>query len=399
MLGFAIASVLKQSEQDFELLVVLDGCDDDTRDVVSAFSDARIRVFDLPKGPGFGYANRNTALRTARGHFMAFCAHDDLLLDDHLQRLSALLVESGATLAYSRPLWVSTDGIIVPFGTNLTLDDEMRRFTTQENTIYASAVLTTRAAVTAARYWPEDAANSADWLLWRNILGAGGSRVAYDRVPTTLHFSADWKKSRFSATREVARLLAIADGAAWWPRDLVHPVGGGRPEQAAVFHALDANGPAFQARLRRAVDCVCDRLAWDVACGIAPGHTGANPLLAAAWRDLVPGALRGALDVVVAASGSERSYVAGWVLDENHPDLPVMFEIWLDGIRIGTSVADRFRPDLLVAQLGHGRCAFRAALPPNLGDADLLRLELRRTQDGALLPGAVPPRSGGSAAG
>ncbi|MBN9008582.1 MAG: glycosyltransferase family 2 protein, partial [Rhizobiales bacterium] len=128
VLSFAIESVLWQTEEDFELLVVGDGCTDATRDVVRRFSDRRIRWFDLPKGPLSGYNNRNAALQEARGHYIAYGQDDDIFLPDHLARLAAELDATGSEWGYCRTLWCVPKGYLLPVLVNLTNPDELDWF-------------------------------------------------------------------------------------------------------------------------------------------------------------------------------------------------------------------------------------------------------------------------------
>lgn len=280
VLEFAIRSLLAQTESDFELLIVADGCTDRTKDVVAAFADSRIRFFDLPKAPFFGYANRNIALREARGHLIAFAAHDDLLLPDHLARMAALLEAESTAWGYSQPAWVSTDGVIVPFGTNLGFRDEMQAFMDRGNTIPAACVVHTRKVLEETGFWPEDVSSAADWVLWRRMLSASGRKAAYLRVPTNLHFSADWKQSRHAASEEVRRLITIADTAPWWPAILRQPSNDG-PEQAAVWEALTKGGLPWVEALRAALAAVLDRIGWAT---VHPPGLGDEPLMQAVAR-------------------------------------------------------------------------------------------------------------------
>ncbi len=67
VLRHAIASVLRQSFADYELLVVGDGCSDDSAAIVAGFADARIRWINLPVNSGHQSAPNNEGLRQARG--------------------------------------------------------------------------------------------------------------------------------------------------------------------------------------------------------------------------------------------------------------------------------------------------------------------------------------------
>ena len=72
----AINSVLSQTYCNWELLICDDGSTDNTKSIVSKFSDARIRYFNLPKGNGA--IARNHGLRNAKGELIAFLDSDNL---------------------------------------------------------------------------------------------------------------------------------------------------------------------------------------------------------------------------------------------------------------------------------------------------------------------------------
>jgi glycosyltransferase involved in cell wall biosynthesis len=267
VLGVSIASILAQSFADFELLVVGDGCTDGTADLVRGLADPRVRYFDFPKAPGFGYANRNRALAEARGDLIAFAAHDDLMFADHLDRLVPCFDSLTIAWAYSRPLWVSTDGIVVPFAVNLTLEDEFAHFLATRNTIPLTCVIARRETIVRAGGFPEDVPAGGDWRLHVAILSSHGrDAIAYLPEPTSLHFSANWKRARDSGFDEVAEMIRFAESTSWWPDTLRLRVDGGEPEQAVFWRAMQADPGGWPAAARAGVRTVLDRIAWDTIC-------------------------------------------------------------------------------------------------------------------------------------
>ena len=72
----AIASVLAQTLQDFEIIVVDDASADDTQEVVGNLDDGRIRYIrhEINKGVA---ATRNTGVLNSKGKYIAFLDDDD----------------------------------------------------------------------------------------------------------------------------------------------------------------------------------------------------------------------------------------------------------------------------------------------------------------------------------
>jgi hypothetical protein len=258
VLGYAIQSVLCQTENDFEFLIVGDGCTDNTGEVIAAFHDPRIRWFDQPKAPLSGYANRNIALRQARGHYVVYAQHDDIMFPDHVEKLIATIDSSGADWAYSRPLWVMPDGVVIPFSVNLTHRDELDHFLNVENHVPSNCVIHTRSALERVGFWPENIPREADWRCWqRMILTSASGAVGHCRVPTALHFRAAWRQDDSPLERRLRDIAASVS----WPAILRHPPAA-EPVQATIWRALQIGGGPWITALRAATDTVIDRIAW-----------------------------------------------------------------------------------------------------------------------------------------
>ena len=86
----AIASVLDQTFQDFEVIVVDDASTDDTFAVVRSVDDARVRYLRHETNKKEA-VSRNTALRAASGEYIAFLDDDDEWVREKLQRQVELL--------------------------------------------------------------------------------------------------------------------------------------------------------------------------------------------------------------------------------------------------------------------------------------------------------------------
>lgn len=101
VLRHAIRSALWQTYPSLEVIVVGDGCTDDSADVVRSLGDPRVRWDNLPQNTGSQSLPNNRGVELARGEYVAYLGHDDLWLPTHLAHLVSALQQSRVGLGWS----------------------------------------------------------------------------------------------------------------------------------------------------------------------------------------------------------------------------------------------------------------------------------------------------------
>jgi glycosyltransferase involved in cell wall biosynthesis len=188
VLPYSIASVLNQTFTDLELLVVGDGCTDDSENVVRSIQDPRLRWHNLPKNSGQQGAPNNWGIENARGKWIAYLGHDDLWLPGHLQTVSQTL-EKGADVVFSICALLAPPGIISRY---TPLKPEYKPGKWYPPSAFAHTTLAAR-AVKGWRLFSEiDIDPEADLL---SRLHAGGARFEYLPRLGTLKFPAAMRKN------------------------------------------------------------------------------------------------------------------------------------------------------------------------------------------------------------
>ncbi|MFN3781956.1 MAG: glycosyltransferase family 2 protein, partial [Candidatus Kapaibacteriota bacterium] len=89
MLKNAIQSILNQTLQDFEIIVVNDA-GEDVRSIVEFFNDKIIKYVSHSENKKQA-ATRNTGIRNARGKYLVYLDDDDVFLPNHLETLVSFL--------------------------------------------------------------------------------------------------------------------------------------------------------------------------------------------------------------------------------------------------------------------------------------------------------------------
>lgn len=107
--GASIESIINQTYQNWELLVVDDCSTDKTQSVVHTYLDARIKYTKNEKNSGAA-VSRNKALKMAKGRWIAFLDSDDMWMPEKLNYQIQFMQQNGYSFSCTKRTTCHEDG-------------------------------------------------------------------------------------------------------------------------------------------------------------------------------------------------------------------------------------------------------------------------------------------------
>jgi len=162
LLRDAIESVLFQTDQDFEIIVVNDASTDNTNEVLYTFTDKRIKKIEIEKS-GIVATVRNIGIKESKGSLIAFLDSDDLWYPKKLQKVREVFEKDEKIVLVCHDMLLTRQGKFVfihrygPFENNM-----YERLLFRGNCIGSSATVVRRKAIEKIGLFVED----------KNFLGA-----------------------------------------------------------------------------------------------------------------------------------------------------------------------------------------------------------------------------------
>ncbi|HXG62889.1 MAG TPA: glycosyltransferase family 2 protein [Planctomycetota bacterium] len=219
----SVSSVLAQTLREWELILSDNASEDGTLAAVRSFRDARLRILEQRSDVGLA-ANLRACLAEARGDWVLFLSHDDVLYPSCLERLLGAAGERTA-FAFGGVDYVDAEGrpagrFVPDLPERLEGDEFVRRSLGEAlNPAHWAACLIRRAALEGAGGVPEGAGLFFDWGLFLRL--ARGSQVACVRSPLAAYrVHPESATERLAESRHARELILglrsfAAEGAEW----------------------------------------------------------------------------------------------------------------------------------------------------------------------------------------
>lgn len=214
LIGETIESVIAQTYQNWEMLIVIDqGTQDNTADVVRKYSQTnpQIRLLEIKNQRGISLS-RNLALREASGQYVAFLDSDDLWLPLKLERQLAVMRESKAAFSCAGYRRINLEN--TKLGQLILPPERQNYFSVLGNNLISCPTVVIDQIKTGPLTMAEFA--HEDYILWLSILRRGFECVGvqedlarYRIVPNSRSMNVNRSGSRWQVYREFEKLSVI----------------------------------------------------------------------------------------------------------------------------------------------------------------------------------------------
>jgi glycosyltransferase involved in cell wall biosynthesis len=215
--GRAVTSVLSQSFDSFELIIVDDGSTDCSIEVVSGFKDSRLKLMKQPNmGPS---AARNSGFKAATAMWVCFLDADDKWDTGFLKTILSLIEMAPKASMYSVKYRVVDEAghtfhhfSNYPDGYLGYVEDFFRAYAAR-GLINSSSVCIKRESLCAIGGFPVHARNGEDVYTWLRL--ADVNRVAYANVECVTIFRDAENRAGASVRQEIPyHIKAVLEGKA-----------------------------------------------------------------------------------------------------------------------------------------------------------------------------------------
>jgi len=208
----AIDSALLQTFDDFEILVVGDGCTDDSREVALSFGDPRVRWMNLPTNSGGQAVPNNHGISNSRGQYIAYLGHDDIWFPTHLQTAMETVERTQADLAGAVTILFGPPGSEVMGLSGVLAGGEWNA----SDFFPPSSIVHKRSLTDKIGPWKEP------WTLelpsdveFENRAFAAGANIVSTNQLTVFKFNAAWRRNAYlekPVAEQTAMLARIRSG-------------------------------------------------------------------------------------------------------------------------------------------------------------------------------------------
>ncbi len=164
-----IQSILNQSFNDFEFIIIDDGSIDDTEKIIKSFDDQRIRYIKNPKNIGLA-SSLNIGVKEAKGLYIARIDADDISTNDRLEKQSSFLDQNPFIgIVGSSILEIDSEDKPIRI-LRKPKSHILIKWSSLFSTPMYHPTIMARADILKSHHYDEHLSNSEDYELWSRLL-------------------------------------------------------------------------------------------------------------------------------------------------------------------------------------------------------------------------------------